>query len=82
MKSTVYLVCDERGVSRLVKKRVPVLHGGEVAIKLTVEIPSGAFRPTLADALLKVDEDHIVKGPPVDVTLEPIEHRDWELVGE
>ena len=76
MKSTVYLVCDERGVTRLVKKRLPALHGGEVAIKLTVDIPDGAFRPTLADALLKVDEDHIIKAPPVSVTTEK-EDIDW-----
>ena len=85
MKSTVYLVCNEKGPDRIVKKRVPVMRSGEVAIKLTVEIPSSAFRPTLADALLKIDEDHIIKSPLVDVTVDdpPDEFRlsPWELTG-
>lgn len=67
MKTTVYLVCNSRGVDRITKKREPVMYAGEVAIKLSVSIPDSAFRSPLAEAVLEVQEEHLIVPPVVEV---------------
>lgn len=69
MKTTVYLVCNSRGVDRITKKREPDLHGGEVAIKLTLTIPDKAFRTPFAEATLDVPETSIIL-PTVEISIE------------
>lgn len=69
MKTVVYLVCNSRGVDRITKKRAPDLHGGEVAVKLTVNIPDKAFRTPFAEADLTIPETAVIH-PTVDISIE------------
>jgi hypothetical protein len=56
-------------VDRITKKRAPLLRGGEVAVKLTVQISDKNFRSPLVAAHLVVDDSFVIQ-PEVDITVE------------
>lgn len=72
MKDTIYLVLNQRRVDRMLHTRLPKLKGGEVAVKVTVEVGDSNFRTPLARAELSIPDDLIIHQPEVvvDVTEE------------
>lgn len=57
MKDTIYLVCSDNKVERVVKRQSSALelYKGEVPIKLTVEIPDTNFKPPFIEKHMIVD---------------------------
>lgn len=68
MKDTCYLTLTKRGVKKMTKS-MPKLAGGEVAVKVTVEVPDEHFRDPYVEAFLKLTEEHLTT-PQVDVGVE------------
>ena len=61
MRDVVYLICTKSGVERL-RKTVPLLKRGEVAIKVSVEVDDELFKQPIVETELKAEEKHIIKG--------------------
>lgn len=70
MQDTIYLVLNRRGILRMNKTRMPLLAGGEVAVKLTVRVDDSNFRSPLASAELDIAEDQLILNPTVEVEVE------------
>jgi len=67
MRATCYLICYRGGISRMTK-RLPSLSGGEVAVKLRIDINDKHFRNALVEADLTVDERYLMR-PDAQLTL-------------
>lgn len=76
MKSTVYLIADRFGVTRMTK-RWPSLGRDEIAVEIKVTIPDGAFKSPVLSAVLDVVDGQVIQPT---VTLEamdaPVSHED------
>lgn len=70
MRDTVYLVLNSRRVDRMLRTRLPKLKGGEVAVKLAIEVDDSNFRTPLAVAELLIPDDLIVHQPEVEISIE------------
>lgn len=70
MRDTVYLVLNSRRVDRMLRTRLPKLKGGEVAVKLKVEVSDSNFRTPLATADLVIPNELIISQPEVDIEVE------------
>lgn len=70
MRDTVYLVLNSRRVDRMLRTRLPKLKGGEVAVKLTVDVDNSNFRTPLANVELLIPNELIISQPEVDIEVE------------
>ena len=62
---TCYLVLNEYGIERMTKRRGTV-KAGEVAVKIAISLPEGAFDEPEATAIIRVPGSALI-GPDVDV---------------
>ena len=69
MKQTIFLIVTKQGVQRMTK-RAPSLYRGEVAVALTVNIPTGVFRPLSIPATLDIEEGSVIH-PTVEIEALP-----------
>lgn len=67
MYDTCYLVFSEFGIERMTKGRGQV-KAGEVAIKVGINLPEGAFDEPEADAVIQVPHNALI-GPDAHVEL-------------
>lgn len=65
MFDTCYLVISEYGIERMTKRRGQV-KAGEVAVKIGINLPEGAFEEPEPDAVINVPERALI-GPNVTV---------------
>lgn len=68
MRTTIYLIINQVGTVAM-RKNVPQLRRGEVAVKVKIEIPDTFFRQPIPEVNLSVPESLIIK-PDVSVTIE------------
>lgn len=67
MKDVAYIVMGQEGVRRLTK-RWPSLSRDEIAVKVTISAPDGAFRSPVLAATMDVKDQHVIQPS---VTVEP-----------
>ena len=68
MDSSCYLVLNDSGIVRM-KKKLPALAGGEVAVKVTVSVDDSFFQKLIPEAVINVPAD-LVMTPELNVTVE------------
>lgn len=69
MKTSFYIAVNARGAARYTKGK-PGMRAGEVAVRITLDIPDEAFRMPFVDANIEVPEGYVIK-PDIMVWLEP-----------
>lgn len=55
MREVIWLVITPDRVDRMTK-RAPGVHRGEIAVKVTVEVPRTAFRPPVVERTLLIED--------------------------
>lgn len=68
MQDTVYLIVNENGAKAMRKTR-PDLAGGEVAVRLRLEVPDEFFHRAIPEARIVFPEDMVVT-PPISIEIE------------
>lgn len=57
-------------ISKVTTKLPGKLLRGEIAVRITMRLPEGAFQPPKLNAVLDVSPDHIITGEPLEITVE------------
>lgn len=70
MKDVVYLILNRRGAAAL-RKCVPSLASGEIAIRLAISVPNAAFDKFIPRVAIDVPETAVIH-PDLEITVEAL----------
>lgn len=73
MNDQIYLVITRTAITVMRRTR-PNLYPGEIAIRLTINVPDSAF-DSVIPAEITLEEDHIIK-PTITIEIKPEEKED------
>lgn len=68
MKDTIFLTCNRSGIVSM-RKNAPYLNRGEIAVKLTLTVPSAIFESYIPSVEVSIPESAVIR-PSVEVMIE------------